>query len=304
MNMKPNHPLVIAIVIAITVIVVEVGYLMRQLASRPDTAQVVALIEQHLNAPGQTVPSPQKLNIPTEQDIDAMIDKRLAQQKPHELSEQEFNARVERGIIAFIDKQHRTAQDRPNQLAKKVPPPTKSDHIYGNLKAPVSLIEYSDFECPFCKIFHTTAKQLVDRSNGQVNWVYRHFPLDMHNPGATKEAEASECAAELGGNAVFWKFADAIYERTHSNGNGFPVANLVPLAVELGLNQEAFRQCLDSGRLASRIQHDIATGTKAGVQGTPGNILMNTRTGKVVSMQGAQPYESMSAAVQHLLKSP
>jgi protein-disulfide isomerase len=168
----------------------------------------------------------------------------------------------------------------------------------------VTLIEYSDFECPFCKGFHTTAKQLVDRSNGQVNWAYRHFPLDMHNPGAKKEAEASECAAELGGNDAFWKFAEAVYTRTHSNGKGFPIENLVPLAVELGLNQDAFRQCLDSGRMAPRIQHDADSGAKAGVAGTPGNILLNTRTGKVAAVSGAQPYARLNDAVQQLLQAP
>lgn len=302
--MKPNHPLVIAIVIAVAIIAVVLGYLVRQLESRPDEARVVALIEERLKAPSQAAPAPEKLNIPTEQDIAAMIEKRLARQKPHDLSEQEFNARVERGIVAYINKQRQAQQERPNQLAKNVPPPAKDDHLYGNPAAPVTLIEYSDFECPFCKGFHTTAKQLVDRSNGQVNWVYRHFPLDMHNPGAKKEAEASECVAELGGNGAFWKFTDAVYTRTHSNGNGFPIANLVPLAVELGLNQEAFRQCLDSDRMAPRIQRDIDSGAKAGVQGTPGNILFNSRTGKVVAEQGAQPYARLNDAVQQLLKAP
>lgn len=142
----------------------------------------------------------------------------------------------------------------------------------------------------------------MDRSDGKVDLVYRHFPLDFHNPGAEKEAEASECVAELGGNATFWKFADAVYTRTHSNGKGFPLENLAPLAVELGLNQEAFRQCLDSGRMAARVRRDLDSGTKAGVQGTPGNILRNNRTGEVIAMQGAQPYERLSEAAQKLLK--
>jgi len=304
MNMKPNQPVIIAIVLAAAFIAVAMGYLARQLASRPDEARVLVLIEHRLNAHRKGEPPASQANGLTEKDIDALIDKRLDQKKSRELSDQEFNARVERGIVAFIDKQRREEQERPNRLARNVPPPAKVDHVYGNSAAPVTLIEYSDFECPYCKRFHDTAKQLVDRSNGKVDLVYRHFPLDFHNPGAEKEAEASECVAELGGNEIFWKFADAVYTRTRSNGKGFPVENLAPLAVELGLNQEAFRQCLDSGRMAARVRHDLDTGTKAGVQGTPGNILRNNRTGEVIAVHGAQPYERLSEAVQKLLKAP
>ncbi len=304
MNMKSNRVLIIAIVAA-AVVVVAMGYLARQLASRPDEARVIALIDQRLNAQnaqskeGQPVEQHAAL---TESDVKALIDKRLGEQKGSELSDKEFNARVERGIVAFVDKQRQEAQDRPNRLARNVPPPAKNDHVYGKASAPVTLIEYSDFECPYCKRFHDIAKQLVDRSGGQVNLVYRHFPLSFHNPGAEKEAEASECVAELGGNNAFWKFTDAIYARTRSNGKGFPVENLAPLAVEFGLNQDAFRQCLDSGRMAARVRHDLETGAQAGVEGTPGNILRNNRNGKVLAAHGAQPYERLKAAVQKLLQ--
>jgi len=302
MNMKPNQPVIIAIVLAAALIAAALGYFAQELASRPDEARVLALIQDRLNAQKKQEQPAQQANALTEKDIVAMIDKRLAQQPRPELSDKDFNARVERGIVAFIDKQRREEQERPNRLARNVPPPSKDDHVYGDPAAPVTLIEYSDFECPYCKRFHDTAKQLVDRSGGKVDLVYRHFPLDFHNPGAEKEAEASECVAELGGNDAFWKFADAIYARTRSNGKGFPVENLAPLAVEIGLKQGAFRQCLDSGRMAARIRHDVDTGTKAGVQGTPGNILRNNRTGEVIAVQGAQPYERLSEAVQKLLK--
>lgn len=300
--MKPNRPVIIVIAVFIAAVAGTMGYIARQLTLRPDEARVRALIEMRLGAQRKQEPPVRESRGLTEQDVVALIDKRLAREKNRGLSEKEFNARVERGILAYIDKQHREQQERPNRLARNVPPPAKDDHVYGNPDAPVTLIEYSDFECPYCKLFHGTTKELVDRSDGKVDLVYRHFPLDMHNPGAEKEAEASECVAELGGNDAFWKFADAIYSRTHSNGKGFPLENLAPLAVELGLNRDDFSRCFDSGRMATRIRRDIDSGAKAGVQGTPGNILRNNRSGEVIAISGAQPYERLNEAVQKLLK--
>ena len=119
---------------------------------------------------------------------------------------------IERGINTYIKKQQalaRANKERESSAkAKNVRPVNEKDHIYGNPSAEISLIEYSDFECPFCKRFHPTAKQLVDKSDGQVNWIYRHFPLAFHNPGAQKQAEASECAVKLGGNEAFWRYTD------------------------------------------------------------------------------------------------
>ncbi|MGH8352136.1 MAG: DsbA family protein [Pseudomonas sp.] len=233
----------------------------------------------------------------------ALIDERLKAQGGA-LSDEAFNARVEQGIQAFLDKQRQAQKQRPNELAKNVPPPSKDDHLYGNPDAAVTLIEYSDFECPFCKRFHDTAKQLVDASNGQVNWAYRSFPLGFHNPGAQKEAEAAECAAELGGNAAFWQFANTIFARTTSNGKGFPIEKLTPLAAEIGLDEARFRQCLDSERFAQKVQQQMAAGEQAGISGTPGNILYHKPSGRVIAIHGAQPLERLQQAVQALANPP
>ncbi|HEX5512844.1 MAG TPA: thioredoxin domain-containing protein [Gammaproteobacteria bacterium] len=264
-----NKNLAVAIVIATLLVAAALVFLGKQLANRPDEARVIALIEERLGQHGTA-------------------------------SDEAFNARVEQGIVAFIDKQQRAQAARPNQLAKGVPPPTTDDHVYGSPNAPVTLIEYSDFECPFCKRFHTTAKQLVDSSNGQVNWVYRHFPLASHNPGAQKQAEAAECAAALGGNDAFWRYTDAIYERTRSGGKGFPLANLTPLAVEIGLDKVKFQTCVDSGRFAQKVQQQMAAGERAGISGTPGNILYHRASGEAIALHGAQPLERFQQAVQVL----
>lgn len=273
MTGKTKHPVAVAIVVGAALVAAALAYVGYQWGAQPDEARIAALIDERLDARDDAG-----------------------------LSEEEFNARVERGIIAFIDKQRRAEAERPQQLAQNVAPPSKDDYVYGNPDAPVALIEYSDFECPFCKRFHTTAKQLVDDSKGQVKWVYRHFPLASHNPGAQKQAEAAECAAEQGGNDAFWKYTNAIYTRTASGGKGFPLAQLEPLATEIGLDAKAFSACLDSGRMAAAVEQDLESGTQAGVNGTPGNILLHVESGRAIAVHGAQPYEMLQEAVNALIK--
>jgi protein-disulfide isomerase len=219
-----------------------------------------------------------------------------------------LDAQINAGIERFIARQ-RAAQaaasarkeQRSAALAKNIRPVSpQRDHIYGNPDAEVSLIEYSDFECPFCKRFHVTAKEVVDSYEGRVNWVYRHFPLAFHNPGAQKQAEASECAGALGGNDAFWRYSDKIYERTRSNGNGFPLSGLLPLAEEIGLDTEEFRVCLETGKFAGRVLEDYNDGTNIGITGTPGNVLRNNRTGKVVVRAGAVPAANLKNALDGL----
>ncbi len=187
----------------------------------------------------------------------------------------------------------------PAQPAGKVKPISKEDHVRGNEKASVTLIEYSDFECPFCKRFHPTVLQLMKEYDGKVKWVYRHFPLSFH-VNAQKEAEASECAAAVGGNDAFWKYTDTIYERTTSNGTGFALDQLVPLAKELGIDEGKFKECLDSGKMAQKVQNDFTEGQAAGVDGTPGNILL-AKDGTSVIVPGAVPYETLKSQVDQML---
>jgi len=177
----------------------------------------------------------------------------------------------------------------------------QDDHIRGDKNARMLLIEYSDLECPFCKRFHPTAQQLVDEYNGQVVWVYRHFPLDQIHQKADKEAEAVECAYELAGNDGFWKLTDKIFEVTPSN-NGLNLDDLPKLAGEVGLNQGAFKTCLDSGKMAQHVEADFQNGAKAGVTGTPGNILLDTKTGKTKLIPGALPFENFKTEIDNMLK--
>lgn len=189
-----------------------------------------------------------------------------------------------------------TQTNQPTSLPSKVNVAVKSDdHIRGPETAKVTLVEYSDFECPFCKRFHPAMQQLMQEYAGQVRWVYRHFPLSFH-ANAQKEAEATECAGKLGGNDKFWEYTDKIFERTSSNGTGFALDALVPLAKELGLNEGKFKSCLDSGEFSAHVQQDLQEGTSYGVSGTPTTFV----NGQPV--EGAVPYEQLKQVVESLLK--
>ncbi len=180
-------------------------------------------------------------------------------------------------------------QQPPAQPVKAVD--AKVDHIRGNKNAKVTLIEYSDFECPFCKTYIPSVEQALKDFPKDVRLVYRHYPLSFHQ-NAQKQAEASECVAKLGGDVAFWKFHDIIFTETTSNGTGFALDKLGPAAARAGVNQAAFQKCLDSGEMAAKVAADQASGNDAGVQGTPTTFV----NGKEVS--GAVPYAQLKAAIQ------
>jgi protein-disulfide isomerase len=185
--------------------------------------------------------------------------------------------------------------------AGDVPKVTSSDWVKGNRNSPIAFIEYSDHECPFCKQFHSTAQKVADTYTDKVMWVYRYYPLSFH-ANAEKEAEASQCAGILGGNDAFWKYSDAIYERTTSNGTGFALTALAPLAIEIGLDEAKFKDCLDSGKMAQIVKDSTDGGMKAGVNGTPGTIILNVKTGESHLLPGAVPFDQIKSIIDDMLK--
>ncbi len=203
-------------------------------------------------------------------------------------------------LLSQNEKRVPSAPER-GPAAEVKPVDLAQDHIRGDLKAPLSVIEYSDFECPFCKRAHAVFQQLLDQNKGKINWVYRHYPLGFHDPLSTKESLATECAAEQGANDSFWKYADLIFKTTTSNGNGMSADDLPKLASQIGLSQEKFTDCLSSEKYKTRIQQDIAEGSAAGVDGTPGNFVLNNKTGKSEAISGAQPLSVFQAAIDRLL---
>jgi protein-disulfide isomerase len=181
-----------------------------------------------------------------------------------------------------------------------VPKLSDKEPIRGNRNADVVLITYTDFECPFCKNFHTTMQSVMESYQDKIKWVYRDYPLGFH-ANAQKEAEAAKCAADLGGVDGYWKYVDGIFERTTSNGTGFALDNLVPLAKEINLNEAKFKECLDSNKFAKAVKDEMTAGQNAGVQGTPATVVLNLKNGKKETISGALPLDQVKAAIDNVL---
>ncbi len=163
-----------------------------------------------------------------------------------------------------------------SQKAMDPRPVSPDEHILGSADAKIVIVEYSDTECPFCKSFHGTLHNTVTKNNGNVAWVFRHYPIAGLHPKAFHEAEATECAWEQGGNDAFWKYTDEIFTRTQSN-NKLDVAELPKIASAIGLNLASFNTCLASGKYASKIEADLADGRKAGGGATPYSVILTKK---------------------------
>ena len=183
----------------------------------------------------------------------------------------------------------------------EVKPVTEKDHITGDLNAPVKIVEYSDTECPFCKHFHYTMRSIMGVYDGRVVWVYRHFPVDeLHPVKARAEAEALECANELGGNKAFWAYLDKLFEVTPSN-NQLDLALLPEIAKYVGLEKDKFKICLDGGQYANHVAQEAEEAISAGSTGTPYTIVI-APDGRKFPIVGAQSYEVISSLIDAALR--
>lgn len=194
-----------------------------------------------------------------------------------------------------------TKSDTPKQAAIVEPEEkieielTKDEHIKGDPNAKITIVEFSDLECPFCKRFHPTMQEIV--KNYDVRWVYKHFPLDSLHPKARKEAEATECAAEQG---KFWEYTDRLFEITPSN-NGLDLDLLPKIAQEIGLDKDKFISCLDSGRYQDKVQEHYNQAIKAGGNGTPHNVII-APDGSTQAVPGAVGYSTIAGIIEQLLE--
>jgi len=181
------------------------------------------------------------------------------------------------------------------------------DPVLGDKNAPLTLIEFSDYECPFCKrSFDQLLPELKANyiNTGKLKLVYRDFPLQFH-ANAEKEAEAAECARVQGGDEMYFKFHDQIFTKTTANGTGLALTQLPLIAKNLALDVNEFQQCLDSGKFKNEIEKDIADGKAAGVSGTPTWFIgASTSDGNIdgTKILGAQPFSAFKTVIDEMLK--
>ena len=168
-------------------------------------------------------------------------------------------------------------------------PVTNNDHIRGNKNAKITLLEYSDFQCPFCGQLEPTLEQLMTQYGSDIRLVYRHFPLTSIHPYAQKAAEASECASEQG---KFWEMHDLLFD----NQTALTIDNLKSYAKQLGLSQSKFDSCLDTSKYASLVGSQASEAQAAGITGTPGTFIGDQL------VRGAYPISTFQQIIDGLKK--
>lgn len=173
-----------------------------------------------------------------------------------------------------------------------------NDHMLGNKDAKITIVEFSDFQCPFCRSFWSGTLPQIKRDyidTGKARFVYKHYPLDFH-PGAKPAAEGTECASDQG---KFWEMHDKIFEEQAKQGQGtiqFTKQDIAKWATAIGLNMNQFNQCVSSGKYTKLVNDDFAYGSSLGVSGTPTSFINGKR------IVGAQPFTSFQAVIEGLLK--
>ena len=201
------------------------------------------------------------------------------------------------GVIASNEWKAKYAHERTDaNWSLIVPAITAGDHTIGDIVAPIQVVVYADYQCAFCgRFLRDTQFQLQEEFGDKIVIAYRHLPI-INSEKSAVEAASSECVYRLGGNDAFWKYHDAILERTTSGGTGFALDALVPLAKELGLDESKFQDCLDSGKYAQHVKDDMSGGAAAGITGTPGSILIDA-TGNSQLLSGAIPYATIKSSI-------
>ncbi len=172
-----------------------------------------------------------------------------------------------------------------------VPAPTAADHTMGSANAPIVLVEYSDFQCPFCSLVYPTIKRIVDESNGQIAWVMRNLPLTSIHPNANPAANAGECIAAQLGNDAWWKFSDDIFANQDKMSDAFYLS----LATKYGADLQKYNACVKAHTYQSKIDTQSNDAMNNGGQGTPFTVVYTTKS--QVSIPGALPYEQFMSVI-------
>ncbi len=185
-------------------------------------------------------------------------------------------------------------QPTPPVASLAIRPITPEDHIRGPEDAKITILEYSDLECPYCKVFHESMIEALEEYPNDVRWVYRHAPLVQLHTKAPAEANAAECAAEQG---KFWEFSDVIFAATSSN-DSIVLADLPEHARTAGVADiPAFEACVAENKFAEKVDADLQDGIAAGLQGTPFNMIV-LPDGTKQQLGGGVPYPQLKSIIE------
>jgi len=191
-------------------------------------------------------------------------------------------------LIASVYASFNTNNEVENtEDVQRSPVSADDDDIKGDPNAPVTIIEFSDYECPFCtKFYEQTLPELQEKyiDTGKVKFIYRDFPLSGH-ANAQKAAEAAECAGDQG---KYYEMHDMLFESGASGG----VNTYKQYASGIGLNTAEFNECLDSGKYYDEVQKDLRDGSAAGVRGTPAFFING------IFLSGAQPFSAFQQIIE------
>jgi protein-disulfide isomerase len=239
-----------------------------------------------------------KVSLVTEQEVETFFQANKARLKGDEaavrenlrahLQQQKLLIRRQR-FVASLRSQSKVVVRLQAPPVVRVAVSTEGAPIRGAAEAPVTLVEFSDFHCPFCNRAQETLKQVLERYPGKVRLVYRDFPLDRLHPQARPAAEAARCANDQG---KFWDYHDVLYANTP---RGAP-DDLRRYAEQVGLDVPKFERCLSSGIHKAAVQRDIDEGSRLGVTGTPA-FFVNGRP-----MEGAQPLDAFVRVIEEELR--
>ena len=206
--------------------------------------------------------------------------------------------------ISKLESKIGNTQKAPSQSPQPVRISLDDDPIRGDPNAPISIVEFSDFQCPFCARFHVQTLPLIIEEyieEGKVNLVYRDFPIQSIHPNALPAAVAAECANEQG---RYWEYHDMLFEK--QNGwnrldSNTAISTFSQYATDVGLEQQQFDSCLGSGKYLEEVQGDLSDGRDYGISGTPGFFIGNDEIG-FVKLSGAQPFDSFKKIIDAQLE--
>ena len=205
--------------------------------------------------------------------------------------------------IAKLESKIASIQSPSGQPSQPIKISVDNDPVRGNPDAPITIIEFSDFQCPFCARFHVqTLPSILEEyiDTGKVNLVYRDFPIQSIHPNALPAAVAAECANEQG---KYWQYHDTLFERQNSWSKldtGSVISTFSQYATDIGLEQQQFDSCLGSGKYLQEVQQDLNDGRTYDITGTPGFFIGNDDIG-FVKIDGAQPFESFKKVIDSQL---